>query len=308
MDTPPGDTMLTELRVLLAKAITLGLAVADAGTAWNTPWAHSPAGAELAAEEARRPEPETGSWPWLAAPLIARWALQVAAAEATGFSTLLDPDSTSYAADVLCRGVLETSSLAWWLLDPDIGAERRLARSLVHRLHSAGQTEKAINALELGPEENRAEYGELVADVQQEIHALGWTCNESCTRVSLGDDSASREPWLNYTERTASLVARIWPQPRLPYAVLSAVAHAELAGLQRNLTQPADQPRALRPAPGPASALWLWQDTHLVLGALVFSTDRAAAFLGLPEQQLAALHALVEQLDQRLPALRPVMP
>jgi len=100
----------------------------------------------------------------------------------------------------------------------------------------------------------------------------------------------------------------VLPQPRLSYAVLSAVAHAELIGLQRNLTQPVDQARDLRPAPGPASALWLWQDTHLVLGALVFSTDRAAAFLGLPEQQLAALDALVEQLDQRLPALRPAMP
>lgn len=33
MDIPPGDTMLTELRVLLANAITLVLAVADADTA-----------------------------------------------------------------------------------------------------------------------------------------------------------------------------------------------------------------------------------------------------------------------------------
>lgn len=131
--------MVTELRVLLSDAIALALTVADADAAWDTPWAHSLAGAELAAEEARRPEPETGSWPWLAAPMIARWALQVAAAEATGFSVILDPGTTSYAADVLCRGVLETSSLAWWLLDPEIGGQRRLARSLVYRLHSAAR-------------------------------------------------------------------------------------------------------------------------------------------------------------------------
>jgi hypothetical protein len=173
MDTPPVDTRLTELRVFLTKAITLALATADADTAWNTPWAHSPAGAELTAEEARRPEPETGSWPWLAAPMIARWALQVAAAEATGFSAALDLDATSYAADVLCRGILETSSLAWWLLDPDIDAEKRLARSLVYRLHSAGQTERAIKALELGPEDNRAGYGELPEEVQQDIDSVG---------------------------------------------------------------------------------------------------------------------------------------
>src|SRR5258708_18777858 len=100
----------------------------------------------LAAEEAHRPEPETGSWPWLAAPMIARWALQVAAAEAKGLPAVLDRDATSYAADVLCRGVLETSSLLWWLFDPGIDAERRVARSLVYCLHSARQTGRAISA------------------------------------------------------------------------------------------------------------------------------------------------------------------
>lgn len=176
----------------------------------------------------------------------------------------LSPDATSYAADVLCRAVLETTSLAWWLLDPGIDAQKRLARSLVYRLHSANQTEKAINALQLAPEEDRADYGESVTSVQQEIRALGWTCNEPGPRVSFGDEGAGKESWLNYTGRAASLVARIWPQPRLPYAMLSAVAHAELHGLQRNLTQPADQPQDLRPAPGSASAVWLWQDTYLV--------------------------------------------
>jgi len=305
MDTPPGDTMLTELRVFLTEAITLARAVAEADTAWNTPWAHSPAGTELATEEASRPEPETGSWPWQLAPMIARWALQVAAAEATGFSAAVDQDATSYSADVLCRGILETSSLAWWLLDPGIGAERRLARSLVYRLHSAGQTERAVSALELGLEDNPAEYGETVTSVQQEIRALGWTCSKSCT-VSFGHDG-DKESWPGYTERAASLVTKIWPQRKLPYAVLSAVAHGELLGLQRNLVPSPPGTPGLRVTPDQASALWLWQDTYLVLGALVFTTDRAAAFLGLREQ-LAALNVLTEQLDQRLPVLRPDMP
>lgn len=306
MDTPPGDTMLTELRVLLTTAITLALAVADADTAWNTPWAHSPAGTELAAEEARRPAPETGSWPWLAAPMIARWALQAAAAEATGFSAALGRDATSYAADVLCRGVLETCSLAWWLLDPGIDAERRLARSLVYRLHSAGQAERAINALELGPEDNRAEYGELPEEVQQDIDSAGLTWNRR-KRDGQRVLFCGEEPWLSYTERAASLVSKIWPQPKLPYAVLSAVAHGELPGLQRNLVHSPPGTPGLRVAPDPATALWLWQDTYLVLGALVFSADRAAIFLGLHEQ-LAALDALTGHLDRRLPALRPGMP
>jgi len=306
MDTSAGDTMRTELRGLLGEAITLGLAVADADAAWDTPWAHSPAGTELTAEEARRPEPLAGSWPWLAGPMFARWALQVAAAAATGFCTVLGQDATSYAADVLCRGILESSSLAWWLLDPDIGSEQRLARSLVYRLHTAGETSRAVRALELGPDDDPDEYGESVAGVRQEISALGWSCSKSGAVSFGGGASAATESWPGYTKRAASLVEKIWPQPRLPYAVLSAVAHAELLGLQRNLAPPAVQGRDSRPAPSPDSLLWLWQDAYLVLGALVFSADRAAAFLGLSDQ-LAALRALTGQLDQRLPALRPAM-
>jgi hypothetical protein len=266
--------------------------------------ADSAAGKELAGEEARRPEPEAGSWPWLAGLTIARWALQVAVEEAKGFSAVLDPSATSYAADVLCRGVLETASLAWWLIDPDIDAKKRLARSLVYRLHTADQTAKAVKALELAPEEDRSGYGESVADVQQEVRDLGWTSDESGPRVSFGTDRDSTERWQNYTERAAKLVERIWPQRKLPYAVLSAVAHAELLGLQRNLAPSHDGAPGLRLARGPDTAMWVWQDSYLVLGALVFAADRAASFLGLIDQ-LAALQALTEHLDQRLPALRP---
>lgn len=302
MANPPADGMFDELGVLLTTTIVAARQVTDAHSAWDTPWAHSLAGKELAAEEARRPEPQTGSWPWLLAPTIACWALQVAVEEAKGLSAALDPDATSYAADVLCRGVLEASSLAWWLLDPDIDAQARLARSLVYRLHSAGQTERAIKALELGPEETSDGYGELPEDVKQEIDSAGltWGWRKRDGRPAL---FCGEEPWPSYTERTANLVAKIWPQQKLPYAVLSAVAHAELLGLQRNLGQPPGS-RSLRVAPEPGTALWLWQDTYLVIGALVFTVDRAAAFLGL-DDQLTTLHTWVGELDRRLPALRP---
>jgi hypothetical protein len=56
-----------------------------------------------------------------------------------------------------------------------------------------------------------------------------------------------------------------------------------------------------------ATALWLWQDTYLVLGALVFTTGRAAAFLGLHDQ-LAAVNAWMAELNRQLPALRPSAP
>src|SRR5215469_7450663 len=234
MTAPPTDGPLGELGSLLDATITRVQQVTGAQSSWDTPRADSPAGVELAAEEARRPAPKEGSWPWLLAPMIASWALQVAVEEAKGFSAVLAPETTSYAADVLCRGVLETTSLAWWLLDPEIDSETRLARSLVYRLNSADQTERAIKALELEPEENRAEYGELPEDVKEAIASVGliW---ERRTHEEPRGLFCGEERLPTYTERAASLVAKIWPQRRLPYAVLSAVTHGELLGLQRNL-------------------------------------------------------------------------
>lgn len=299
--TPSASSMLDELRDMLATTITMAQATCT-HSAWDTVGAHSPAGKELAAEEARRPPPQAGSWPWRLAPMIASWALQVAVEEARGFAAALGPDATSYAADVLCRGILETCSLAWWLLDPGIGARARLARSLVYRLHSAGETGKAIEALELGPEEDRAGYGELPEEVRQDIADVGLTWERKThngRRVLVCGD----EPWPSYTERAASLAAEIWPQRKLPYSLLSAVAHGEMLGLRRNLVQ---QPpgTGLRAAPDPSSAVWLWQDVYMVLGALVFTACRAAAFLGL-DNQLAAIRAWMGELDRKLPALRP---
>lgn len=305
MGTPPVGSVLGELRVLLATTITRASEVTDLYGTWDTPRAHSPAGKELAAEEARRPDPQAGSWPWQLAPMIASWALQVAAEEARGFSAALDRDATSCAADVLCRAVLETSSLAWWLLAPDIDTETRLARSLVYRLQSAGHTRHAIKALDLGPGDSPAGYGELPEHVKRDINDAGltWERRQHGGRQVL---FCGEECWPSYTERAAGLVAEIWPQRKLPYAVLSAVAHGELLGLQRNLA-PTPRGAGLRVAPGPATALWLWQDTYLVTGALVFTAGRAAAFLGLHDQ-LAAIDAWTAELNHRLPALRPSVP
>lgn len=138
-----------------------------------------------------------------------------------------------------------------------------------------------------------------LADVQEDIGGLGWS--EVSGSVMFG---GSKESWLGYTDRTAKLVGNIWPQGGLPYRVLSAVAHTELLGLTRNLTPMQPGTSVPRPATGSATALWLWQDSYLVLGALVLTADRAASFLGL-DDQAATLHALIEYLNRTLPALRP---
>lgn len=53
--------------------------------------------------------------------------------------------------------------------------------------------------------------------------------------------------------------------------------------------------------------MWLWQDTYLVTGALVFTSERAAAFLGLHDQ-LAAFQAWMADADCGLSLLQPSGP
>lgn len=190
MDNSSTSRLVPGLRALLTTTAGLVTDVTDAD--WHAPLTSSQADAEMRAQEAHRPPPETGSWPWLAAPLIARLALQVALEQARGFSAVLDQEATCYAADALCRAVLEPASLAWWLLEPDIDAERRLARALVYRLNTAKATSKAIDQMGLGHDEDRSGYGELPEHVEQEITSLGptWTVNRSRTQVRSGTSRA----------------------------------------------------------------------------------------------------------------------
>lgn len=255
--------------------------------------------------KSRRPSPQTGSWPWLMASMVARWALWVAVEEAKAFQAVLDTDTTSYGADVLCRSVLESSSLAWWLLDPAIDSEGRLARVLLYRYQTAKQTQKAAQHLGLGSTEDRSEYGELPERIEQEGRDLGFEIEPK--RLACRGESLP-----NYTERVTNLVQQVWPQQKLPYATLSAVAHGELVGLTRNLAQlPTIGTRSqsatvtrLRPMPDRAG-LWFWHDSYLVAGALLFSGERAAAFLGL-EQRVTAFRAGMTDVQNSLKAVRPI--
>lgn len=299
VNTASGRASTTDLGTLLATTLILLREVAGDEAAWTAPLADSQAGEELAAQEARPDRPH-GSWPWLAALKIARWCLQTATELAEAFGAELQRADTSYGADVACRAVLEHASLAFWLLDPDIDGDDRLARALVYRLHTADQTKRAVDSLNLADGEERTGYGELPDEVAEEIARLGpgWTHR----RESVSFDGHT-VAWPGYTERVTHLARLIWPQQeRLPYAVLSAVAHAELLGLVRNLAAPADG-GDLRPDAAGA-ATWLWHDAYLVIGALLFGAERAAAFLGRTERS-HALRSWTAVLDHALPALRP---
>jgi hypothetical protein len=302
----PAVDIGVELRNSLNIVIELARAVTETDSAWETPLRDSQAGSELLAEEARQAG-TTGSWPWLMAPTVARWALWAAVEETIALRDLIDVTTTSYGADVLCRSVLESSSLAWWLLDPDIDAEGRLARILLYRYSTARQTQKAAIHLGIGQDVAFSGYGEMPETVEEEARAFGFEIDRKrlmCREATLP----------GYSERVAAMMEAIWPQPKLPYAQLSAVAHAELLGLTRNLTHLPRPPRGaqdppvtvLRPTPD-QEGFWFWQDTYLAGGALLFAGERAASFLGL-EHQARLIGAATETVQKDLTAVRPRSP
>lgn len=315
-----AQAMFDQLRELVSVAIAEARAVAGEDSAWETPRKSSLAGTELADQEACRPAPQTGAWPWLGVPMTAHWALWAMTEHAGMLPAMLTPHVTSYGADVASRAVLEAGSLVWWLLDPGIDAEQRTARWLAYRLHAAGENRKAVNSLELGDDEDQSGDGESVEDVQRGIAELGWSVGDRAETRNLGASSGTadkkaalspvvlpdgrKESWRGPTDRVTDLVKNIWPQGGFPYRRLSAVAHAELWGMSLNLAPASPGARVLRPGPVPGTALWLWQDAYLVAGALMFTSGRVASFLGLDEY-VERLNALTVHLSRTLAALRP---
>jgi hypothetical protein len=291
MDSSSQKRLVDELQRCITKTVAVVRALTDTASCWDTPLASSEAGLEMAAEESAH---VLGSWPWLVAPMVSRWALQIAAEEAEGLSVVICQGAIPFASAVLCRAVLEHTSLAWWLLEPNIGAQRRAVRAMAYRLRTAQYTAKAVSYLELDPSELRSDYGELPDQVTRELGGLGtdWTCSESSRWVSHG---GVKETCPSYTDRVGSLVGALWAEPRLPYAMLSAVAHGELLGLMRGLPSPrlnSDVPPVADPG-----GVWFWHDAALAVGALTFSTSRAARFLGIRKQLKQAQDWVSELAD-----------
>lgn len=84
-------------------------------------------------------------------------------------SGALTAEATPYVANCLARSALEAGSQAWWLLEPNIGARRRVARFLLIRARSARAVQDTAKALGVRP----GDYGETVAIVVEHAATLG---------------------------------------------------------------------------------------------------------------------------------------
>ncbi len=84
-------------------------------------------------------------------------------------SGALAVEATPYVTNCLARSALEAGSQAWWLLEPGIGAQRRVARFLLIRAGSARRLQETATTLGFVP----GDYGETVDAVRQYGADLG---------------------------------------------------------------------------------------------------------------------------------------
>jgi hypothetical protein len=81
----------------------------------------------------------------------------------------LTVEATPYVTNCLARSALEAGSQAWWLLEPGLGAQRRVARFLLIRAGSARRMQETATILGHVPRD----YGETVEAVRQYAADLG---------------------------------------------------------------------------------------------------------------------------------------
>jgi hypothetical protein len=157
-------------------------------------------------------------------------------------SGALTAEATPYVANCLARSALEAGSRAWWLLEPDIGAQRRVARFLLIRARSARAVHDTAKTLGAEP----GDYGETVATVFQHAAALGfelvstdqgrrWSCGvdklPSCTARARAFEQALRAggSYAIYSGSAHAAWHAIisgWQLPQIPGDVQSLLVNA----------------------------------------------------------------------------------
>jgi hypothetical protein len=244
------------------------------GPEWEPGWQ-----SEAARERANTAQGPAGPWGkdpvrmvYTAAALFLEAVLQCL--RAMGDSLTIE--TTAYVPNCLARAAMEAGSQALWLLEPKIGARRRVARFLLIRASGARYLDKTVRMTDPGAS---GVYGETPAAV----HALAAHLGLDCRYRGEGRDKrwwCDTEKLPTYTERNKQLENAVIMTGA--YSIYSASAHAEwhavMAGW-RQIDMTGDQPSILMTRPDRV-AVW-----SPVFAAASFAVAPASRALGLLDRR-----------------------
>jgi hypothetical protein len=186
----------------------------------------------------------------------------------------LTTEATPYVANCLARSALEAGSQAWWLLEPGIGAQRRVGRFLLIRVRSARALEDTAKTLGVAP----GDYGETVDAVKQHAAALGLklVSAESGKRWSCGIDELP-----GYSARARAFEQAL--RARGSYSIYSGSAHAEWHAIISGWQLPA--------SPDSVESLLVKRPDRVAIWSAVFNSVNASLEVSRRALELLGRHA-----------------
>jgi len=144
----------------------------------------------------------------------------------------LSPETTPYVLEAVARAGMEAGAVLWWLLEPNIGARRRVIRFWLIQASGARHLDSAVKRVD--PKAPPGNYGRTPAAVRDEMAKLKLNLVEKETRrkdKSTGKQwstwswSCETDKFPSYTARAQDFEAAV--QMSAAYAIYSAAAHAE---------------------------------------------------------------------------------
>lgn len=187
----------------------------------------------------------------------------------------LSPETSPYVVEALARSAMEAGAQLWWLLEPRIGARRRVARFSLIRASGARHLDNAV--ARVGPAAPPGIYGETPQMVRDSMNALGLTLVERQVRPGQWSWSCEADRLPGYTARARAFEGAV--KMSAAYAIYSAAAHAEWHAIIAGWRQ--------EPLPGGGTILTSRPDLVAIGGAVlacagfaVVPAHRGLALLG----------------------------
>jgi hypothetical protein len=176
---------------------------------------------------------------------------------------------TPFACWTCVRSMLESASIAAWLHDPKIDAEKRISRAYAHRYEGLEEQMKFGRAANI-PADELKKLEDLVDKLEQDAVALGF--------FVIQDRKGNR---IGIAERTPSAtdIIKLMLNEEVAYRALSAVAHAHTWAMQRlGFTLAAVQPSPT----GDGTCVVALEKSAGSIHGHAYSVTRAAKALILP--------------------------
>ena len=203
---------------------------------------------------------------------------------------------------VLARSAIEIAFGAWWLMEPGIGARRRVCRELVLSLTSARRARQVAD--EYAEEYQKsgdpipADDAALIADSRQQEPVVLQRITELAVQAPTSGPDIENEKADSATNATAKMLQALLPT-NLPatsfYQTYSAVTHGQFYGLTNFMT-PATQPDG--------TPFWQWgpnfevldSTIQIAIGAFRETYQRIAGVMGWDQRDANAWDAQIHAI------------